>query len=177
MPAGYDGSEFVGIDEECIEPNGAAARFWSAYFDNALANNIQYIAELGHEVAWAPLTSNGGNYNNKEGVRPYTSLNRTSVFVVPWIFAEDVTQLQLGLIARVADEPGDGQGVGVALQRRTADLATIVRSSTTASLGSTVGGTTVKLQYRVDNSSPVPFSTMLMTDDGTGADASAGDGV
>jgi hypothetical protein len=139
MPAGYDGSEFVGIDEECIEPNGAAARFWSTYFDNALASNIQYVAELGHEVAWAPLTNNGGDYNNKEGVRPYTSLNRTSVFVVPWIFAEDVTQLQLGLIARVADEPGDGQGVGVALQRRTADLATIVRSSPTASLGSTVG--------------------------------------
>ena len=41
----------------------------------------------------------------------------------------------------------------------------------------TVAGTTVKLQHRVDNPSPVPFSTMLMTDDGTGADASAGDGV
>lgn len=139
MPAGYGGDEFVGIDEECIEPVGSAARFWSTYFDNALANNIQYVAELGHEVAWVPLTNNGGNYTDKEGVRPYTSLARTTVFVVPWIYCEDIAQLQLGLIARVADEPGDGQGVQVALQRRTADLATIVRSSVTASLGSTVG--------------------------------------
>jgi hypothetical protein len=139
MAAGYDGEEFVGIDEELVEPSGPAARFWSTHLDNAIASNVQFLSELGTQVTWTPLTDNAGDYNDKEGVRPFTSLDFTTVFLIPWIFAEDVSAVQLGLIARVADEPGDSTSVQVKWQRRSADLTATIRQSTTASLASTIG--------------------------------------
>jgi len=41
----------------------------------------------------------------------------------------------------------------------------------------TVGGTSVQLHHRLDGPTPPAFSITAMTDDGTGADAAAGDGV
>lgn len=139
MASGYDGDDFVGIDDEAITAYGAAAQPWDAWLDNTSASNLQYLGELGHAVTWALLTDNAGDYDDKIGVRPYTSLGFSSVFCVPWLFLEDVSNVRLGLIARVGDETGNGLGVGVRLQRRSADLATVVVTSTTSQIVNSEG--------------------------------------
>ena len=149
MASGYDGDDFVGIDDGLVAASGPASRFWSTHLDNATASNIQFLSELGTQVTWVPVIDNAGDYGDKEGVRPYTSLDFTTVFLIPWIFAEDVSEVQLGLIARVADEPGDGTDVQVKLQRRSADLTATIRQGTTASLATTVGATPEFQQHKL----------------------------
>jgi hypothetical protein len=132
MPSGYDGEDFVGLDDEAIQAAGASAQPWDTWLDNASASNLQNLGELGHGVTWALLTNGAGDYDTKAGVRPYTSLGFSSVFLVPWYFLEDVSNIRLGLVARVGDETGNGLDVRVRLQRRSADLASVIGTSSTS---------------------------------------------
>lgn len=122
MPSGYDGEDFVGIDEELIEPSGPAARFWSTHLDNAIASNIQNLGELGDAVTWAPITNHGGDYDEKLQLRPYASFARTDFLVLPWYYPQDSSEIEVGLIARVADETGDDSTVRLYVERWNAAL-------------------------------------------------------
>lgn len=128
MSAPYDGSEFVGIDEEAINADGSASQPWDAYLDAATASDEQWLLEVGHQIAWTPLTNNAGDYNDKAELRAYTSLAYTTILCLPWYYVEDQDAVSVGLIARGATESTDLDGVQLVLQRLTADLSLPISS-------------------------------------------------
>lgn len=123
MAAPYDGSEFVGLDGDAINATSSVSQPWDAWLDAALASNEQWLIEVGHQIAWAPLTNNAGDYEDKADLRAFTSLAFTTILCVPWYYVEDLSEVSVGLIARAATESADTDGVQLLLQRRTADLS------------------------------------------------------
>lgn len=128
MAAPYDGSEFVGLDEEAIEAAGNVSQPWDTWLDNALTSNEQWLIEVGHQISWTPLTNNGGDYEAKEDIRAFTSLSHTAALCLPWYYVEDVSAISVGLIARAATESADVDGVELRLERRTLGLDRLINA-------------------------------------------------
>lgn len=149
MSTRFDGSRFVGLDDEGMSASGSAGRFWDTALDNAIASNAQHLIELGEGATWAPLTRRGGDWNEKTTLRPYTSFNRTAFLVLPWMFPQDAASLQLGLIARVADETGDSKGVQLDFERHNAALTQRIAFSTTNALANSEGATPQFQDYKL----------------------------
>lgn len=132
--ARFDGSRFVGLADEGMQASGAAGKFWDTALDAGLASNAQNLIELGEGATWAPLTRRGGDWDEKTTLRPYTSFARTAFLVLPWMFLQDASSLQLGLIARVADETGDNKSVKLDFERYNAGLTQRIAYSLTNAL-------------------------------------------
>lgn len=137
MASGYDGDDFVGLDDDAVRANGAAAQPWDTWLDNAVENNVTWLHKIGEPVSWVPLTNNAGDYNSKAGIRPYTSAAYTSVLVIPWWYLEDQVGIECGLIARVADETGDASSCKLKMERRTLTLDASFPGADDATLANT----------------------------------------
>jgi hypothetical protein len=156
MSTRFDGSRFVGLDDSGMSANGSGGRFWDTALDNAIASNNQYLCELGNVVTWKPRTKNAGDPDDGAGLRPITSVRETVFLLIPWLFSYEASSLELGLIARVADETGDNKGVLLNFKRYNAALTHVVRSASTNALPNSEGATPNFQDYKIVMTYPEP---------------------
>lgn len=149
MSTRYDGSRFVGLHDDAFEAVDDRAMPWTTWHDNAIASNNQYLCELGNVVTWAPRTKNAGDPNSGAGLRPITSANETAFLVLPWLFSHEASSVELGLIARVADETGDSKGVRLNFKRYDPALRQVIRSATTNALANSEAASPQFQDYKI----------------------------
>lgn len=104
MSADFNGTEFVGIDEDAVAENQPLDTF----VENAIRSNLAAIQALGQQVSWAPRTFKAGDHNRKTGIRPYASFDKSTILSVPWIVQPGDDAIHLSIHHRCDDEHGLG---------------------------------------------------------------------
>lgn len=107
----YDGSQFVGLDEDCVDEDTDSANPLDSWLEFALLNNERYLIEHGHQVSYVPRVTNGGDYSSGAGERAWASVDWTHILFIPWIYQTGLEQVSIAGIARVADETADNNRV------------------------------------------------------------------
>lgn len=77
----YDGSQFIGVDDDAIgDGTSLATQPLDAWLQTRIQANIEYLADEPRLLCFSPVITNADDYTTVTGIRPYTQLNRGSVW-------------------------------------------------------------------------------------------------
>lgn len=159
MAKSYDGSDFVGLDDEAVEAVGSVAQPWDAWLDAAISSNTSWLERTGDSVGWAPITNNAGDYNDGADLRPHTSVASSTILCLPWCYNQGMTGVGVGLVARVAQEDGEPRPYLLKLEKRDLGLSRVEASA------STVAASTEAASPQFQDFKPAVTFSQLAADD------------
>ena len=102
MSKDYEGGSFCAINNEAL----SADQPLDTFIDNALRSNSIWILNHGSQVSYTSKSRHSDDLDSSDGIRPFASLDYSSVLNVPWIYQPDLTSIDVSMIARVAGDDG-----------------------------------------------------------------------
>jgi hypothetical protein len=98
----FDGSEFIALDDDAV----AADEPLDTFVDHALRSNVLALSALGYCATWHRHTDDEDDQDQKANIRPYASVEWSSVLAVPWIVDAGQDALTTNTFYRSGQEEG-----------------------------------------------------------------------
>jgi hypothetical protein len=101
--------DFIGIDDESFDTTSSDCPPLDTWLEHRLRANAQHLITQGNQVSWAPLSGRSNDLSDatgKNNIRPYASINTSTIMFVPWLIEPGLKQVSIHGIGRVGDEGG-----------------------------------------------------------------------
>jgi len=162
----FDDLTFVGLDDRAVEDtgDGDGGECLDAYTDGMIRHNVRKLTEDGSRVVWAPYTQATADPQDTTQVRPYTSIEWTTVCLFPWICSKGLERIEVAIHGKISSQEGDNLD-GVFLKTRLNGLAPGERGG---AFSSTYDGVTYGVditdEINPDLDLPEPVRSEVVTD-------------
>ena len=144
-----DDRPFIGLDDDAVDGGGECL---DAYVDGVLRHNVRRLIQDGSRVVWAPYTYETGDPTDDLQIRPYASIQESSILCVPWLCSPGLTRIEISGNACVSTKSG---GVSPGVYGR---VWLVGLGDSTGGLPATHNGTTHLFQqvdWQLDLDAPV----------------------
>lgn len=94
---------FIGLDDDAVDGGGECLDAW---VDGTLRHNARRLIEDGSRVVWTPYTYETRDPRDELYIRPYASIQQSSILCVPWICSPGLTRIEISGQACVSTRSG-----------------------------------------------------------------------
>jgi hypothetical protein len=93
--ASFDGTGFVGMNEDAVDDNQPL----DVFVELAHRNNLIWLDSEGHACTWTPRAEDSaGVFKEVNGQRAYTSVGWSSILHVPWLVQPGLSEIEVDVL-------------------------------------------------------------------------------
>lgn len=98
------GSGFIGIDEDSFDTTSSDCPPLDTWLEHRLRSNARHLIEQGNQISWSIVSGQSNDIDSGDNIRPYASINRSTIMYVPWLIEPGLSSVEVHGLARVGDE-------------------------------------------------------------------------